>query len=889
MALSSGTRLGAFEIIAPIGAGGMGEVYRARDARLGRDVAVKALPEAFAREPDRVSRFEREAKLLASLSHPNIGAIYGLEEVAGQRYLVLEYIEGESLAQRLTRGPLPVDESIEVCRLIAAGLEVAHESGIVHRDLKPGNVMLTEDGGVKVLDFGLAKGDDPGGSMDPNLSASPTMTYAPTGAGVILGTAVYMSPEQARGKRLDRRTDIWSFGCVLYECLTGKQAFEGETVSDLIAKILEREPDWSALPPQTPPRVRRLLERCLRKNSRERLRDIGDARLELAEAEPPQIAGIRTQEQARTGVLPWVIAAGLGIALIAAIALLVPRTHQRQGAIERFSIDTPGEGAFTGYPGTFDMSPDGRAIVFILGDDQGTGRLWLRAMDDVMCHDIEGTQGATFPFWSPDSRHIGFFAEGKLKRVAAAGGAVQTICDVTNGRGAAWAPSGVIVFSPEPKGPLFKVDAQGGVPAPVTELDSTRGEITHRFPQFLPDGRHFLYAVGPEAQGDLFNTCVASLSDPHGKPIVLATLAARYMAPGYLLFPRGQALLAQRFDAKSLKTQGEPVQLVDLPNVLSPISESPATSSSRDGGLLLYGATERRPTDMVWFDRGGHRLEIAGHHPGLLITPDLSPSGDRLAVSDVIGTLGKGWIFDLAHGTGAVMPSKGSLVNPKWSPDGRGVAWLEQIPGINRIVYLSADGGEQKTLLEDPQAHTYFEPAVWSPDGRAMLITENVPGHQRDLLTMTVGSNETPTWVGTPAMEETPAFSHEGHWVAYASDISGRREIYLDTFPNPRGAKRVSPSGAGSIANAAFVQWRKDDRELYFLGPNGRTLLACDVTLGTNATVGVPRSLFELPPDPWGVCASPEGDRFLVLLPVGQRPAAFNVVQNWTQELEKGK
>jgi len=885
MALAAGTRLGPYEILGPLGAGGMGEVYRARDQRLGREVAVKALPEAFAKEPERVSRFEREAKLLASLSHPNIGAIYGLEDVSGQRYLVLEYIEGESLAQRLARGPLPIDETIEVCRQIAAGLEAAHESGIVHRDLKPGNVMLTEAGSVKVLDFGLARGDDASGSIDPNLSASPTMTYAPTGAGVILGTAVYMSPEQARGKRVDRRTDIWSFGCVLYECLTGKQAFDGETVSDLIAKILEREPDWSALPPQTPSRVRELLRRCLRKDAKTRLRDIGDARLELSES-PPTEDEPAAPTGRRPGVLPWVLAVALGIALFATVAVLLPRTRVSEGDIARFSVDTPGGGALTGYPGTFEMSPDGRSIAFLVGDGTGSARLWLRSMSDVACHVLEGADGATNPFWSPDSRHVGFFAEGKLKRVAASGGAVQTICDAVNGRGATWGTSGVIVFAPEPRGPLFKVDAQGGVPSQATVLDTSLAEESHRFPQFLPDGRHFLYGVSPEAQGDLFHTSVASLDDPHGKPLVLVSGVARYAAPGYLLFPRGQALLAQELDASALRVRGEPRQLEDLPNVSAPITLAPGTSTSRDGKFLLYGAAEHRPTELVWFSRDGRRLQVVAQHPGLLIAPDLSPSADRLAVCDVTGTIGKGWIFDLDHGTGAAMPAKGSFSTPKWSPDNRGVAWLEQIPGFNRIVYLSADGGDWKTLLPDSRER-YFEPAAWSPDGRLLLISENVTGHKRDLLMLTPGKAETPTWVGTPALEESPAFTHDGRWVAYASDISGRPEVYVDAFPTPRGAKRVSSSGAGSIAGAVFVAWRRDDRELYFSGSNGTSIFVCDVTTSPELSIGVPRLLFELPSEAWSVNASSQGDRFLITAAVGQRPAAFTVVQNWTQQLAR--
>jgi eukaryotic-like serine/threonine-protein kinase len=865
----------------------MGEVYRARDQRLGRDVAVKALPEEFKRDPDRVARFEREAKLLASLSHPNVGAIYGLEEVGGHAYLVLEYIEGETLAQRLTRGPLPVAEAIEVCREIAAGLEAAHENGVVHRDLKPGNVMLTAAGGVKVLDFGLAKSGDPGTS-DSNLSASPTVTYAPTGAGVILGTAVYMSPEQARGKRVDRRTDIWSFGCVLYECLTGKQVFAGETVSDLIAKILEREPDWSPLPAQTPPRVRELLARCLRKNANERLRDIGDARLELTDAESGTFAPAAPSGPQRAGGLPWVLAAALALALVLTIALLLPRTHVPPGDVARLGIDTPRGGVLTGYPGTFEISPDGRSMAFKLSDESGTGRLWLRSLDDVVCRPLEGTEGAAFPFWSPDSRNIAFFSDGKLKRMAATGGAIQVVCDAHNGRGGAWSPRGMIVFAPEPQGPLLKVDASGGVPSVATRLDSTRHEGSHRYPQFLPDGRHFVFGVTPEVQTNLFNTCMASIDDPQGTPLVLSTSTARYVAPGYIVFSRGQALLAQRFDPHALRLHGDPVQLSDVPNSAAPISLSPVTSASADGKLLLYGTAERRPTDFVWVGRDGRLLRTVMQHPVALTQSDLSPSADRLAASEV-AVVAKGWVFDLEHGTGAVMPCPdGSIWAPKWAPDGRGAAWLEQVSGVNRIVYFNADGGDQKTLIAEAQG-VYREPAAWSRDGRSLLVTQNVPGHQRDLLIGTPGSVATTTWVGSPAMEETPAFSYDGRWVAYASDVSGRREVYVDAFPTPHGAKRVSPSGAGSVAGMAFIAWRKDDREIYYVGTDGRSMLACDVQTGSEVTAGVPRLLFQLPEETWGVAAAPTGDRFLVLRPVGQRPAALTVVQNWSRPLEKGK
>jgi Tol biopolymer transport system component len=890
--LSPGTKLGPYEITAPLGAGGMGEVFLARDTRLGRDVAIKALPAAFAQDPERLARFEREARLLASLTHPNIAGIHGLEEVGNQRYLVLEFVEGETLAGRLARGPLPVDEALEVCRQIAAGVEAAHESGVVHRDLKPGNVMLTSAGSVKVLDFGLAKGGAAGGSSSGvNLSASPTVNYSPTGAGVILGTAAYMSPEQARGKAVDKRTDIWSFGCVLYECLTGRQVYEGETVSDLVARILEREPDWSALPAQTPARVRELLKRCLRKDARERLRDLGDARLELSEV----LAGGGSAEAtvvpapmpARGGRLSWSLVGALAVVLAVALVVLVPRTHPAKGDITRLSVAAPGGGLLTGDPGSFALAPDGQALVFSLEDTSGVKRLWLRRLADLESRPLEGTEGATFPFWSPDSRHVGFFADGKLRRIPAGGGSVQTVCDARTGRGGAWSPRNVIVLAPEPGNPIYQVNASGGIPEVATVFDSTRGEYSHRFPSFLPDGRHFLYSVLPEAQGDLFNTCVASLDDPRGKPLVLGSSTARYVPPGYLVFTRDQALIAQRIDLDGPKVVGEPVLLSDQPFASGTISLSPVTSSSTDG-TMVYGQADRRPTELIWLSREGRRLQVVVRHPGLLFDPQISPGGDRLAVTDG-AAIARIWVFELAHGTSTVLPSAGGQNSvARWSPDGRGVACLNQTPGANTILRLDAGGGPEQILVP-AEPSIYREPVAWSPDGRSLLVSELVPGHQRDLIFHSMDDGTNHPWVGTAAMEEAPVFSHDGRWVAYTSDASGRREVFIEAFPTPRGPHRVSTSGTGVLSGSPVIRWRQDDGEIYFLGPDGSSVLACDVRTAPELTTGVPRMLLQFPVDARGIAPSPEGDRFLLLMPLGPAPAAFTLVQNWTSGLGEGK
>ncbi|HEV2063125.1 MAG TPA: protein kinase, partial [Thermoanaerobaculia bacterium] len=585
MSISAGTRLGPYEILAPLGAGGMGEVYRARDGKLNRDVAIKVLPEAFALDAERLARFRREAQVLASLNHPHIAAIYGLEESGGVEALVLELVEGQTLAERLARGALPVDEALEIARQIADALEAAHEKGIVHRDLKPANVKLTPQGKVKVLDFGLAKALS-GDRSSPEVSTSPTMTAAATQAGVVIGTAAYMSPEQARGKAVDKRADVWAFGVVLWEMLTGRRLFEGDTVSDVLAAVLRHELDWKLLPPQTPAAVRRVLHRCLERDPARRMHDIADARLEMDEApEPvPGALGVAGPRGFQRSASAWAAAAVI-LALVAAAGWWRALSAARPALRERtaFEVSIPaGDGlAFDDTP-ILAFSRDGRRLVYA-ADRGGARQLFLRTLGEIEGHPLEGTSGGRSPFFSPDGQWIGFFAEGKLKKVQAGGGPPQTICDDTTAhRGAAWAEDDTIILTPEYAAGLFRVSARGGKLEPLTKPDASKGERTHRWPEVLPGGEAVLFTIGYEkSPGNYDDAKVAIFDRKTGRTRILLEGAsmARYAPSGHLLFVRARQLLAVPFDLSRREATGEPF----------PVSEKIAGDPSSGIGYFAVG------------------------------------------------------------------------------------------------------------------------------------------------------------------------------------------------------------------------------------------------------------------------------------------------------------
>jgi hypothetical protein len=753
MPLTPGTRLGSYEIVGPLGAGGMGEVHRARDTRLGRDVAIKALPAEFARDPERLARFEREARLLASLSHPNIAGIHGLEDVSGHRYLVLEFVEGETLAERLARGPLRLDEVIEVGRQVAAGVEAAHENGVVHRDLKPGNIMLTPSGAVKVLDFGLAKGRAANASAS-NLSASPTMTHAATGAGVILGTAAYMSPEQARGRAVDRRTDVWSFGCVLYECLTGRQAFAGETVSDLIARILEREPDWSAVPATTPPRVVELLQRCLTKDATLRLRDIGEARIALGaarvESSTPRVAADRSAPAWR---VPAMFAAAA--AVVTTIVLFAIRPSHPAGPVRRFRIPVPGMTQTFFSP--LALTRDGRSIAYEAND-----RIWIRRLDQTEATEVPGSSKGRSPFWSWDETTLCFTTNKKLWAFTPGGDQPRALCDIPESGeivGGAWSADGRIVMAVW-RGGLYEVPASGGEAHLSLPIDDST--VDFHGPSFLPDGRTLLLYV--HDKGERSAVAIVEGSPPRLKRVYDAPqwASVRYSSSGYLLGTTGGSgpgdeTWAVPFSPGSRKTTGPAFRVM--------VGAMFANSSS-DGMLVAYASAPSHMARLAWRRRDGGGDQPIGEPQQGLSGPALSPDGKHVAYSAEQDGNSDIWVQDLVRGTRTRLTSSPAQeLHPAWSPDGTRLFYAFE-GGVSHasIVAIGSDG----TGAPDTVAHG-FQPVV-SPDGRNLVYTVDRKG-SGDLWAVPLdGRSVAKPFLATSASEEGPAFSPDGRWLAYSSD-----------------------------------------------------------------------------------------------------------------------
>ena len=882
MTLTPGSILGPFEILAPLGAGGMGEVVRARDTRLGRDVAIKSLPDAFAQDPERLARFEREARLLASLSHPNVAGIHGLELLEGHRYLVLEFVEGESLAQRLARSPLAVRDAIDIGRQIAAGVEAAHDAGVVHRDLKPGNVMLKPDGTVKVLDFGLAKagaGESKSGS-DLSLSASPTMTYAMTGAGVILGTAAYMSPEQARGRSVDRRSDIWSFGCVLYECLTGKRIFDGETVSDMVARILEREPDWSALPAATPAYVRALLQRCLAKDAKQRLQAIGEARILLEQAvtaNEPQAPAARAGSMWQPA-LAWVLAA-----VFAALWLVARGSGQSSAQGERrVELGFPSrQHEDRSVP---QISPDGQHIVIAARDSAGTFHLWVRDLDHFEFRSLKGTEGGNQPFWSPNSREVGYLHGSAVYRVSIADGTSQKVVDLPGaGRGLSWGKDGTILYTPSTNAGIWRVPVAGGVPTPATVLDTTLIDGSHRFPQWLPDGKHFLYALWSNNPRELADKGGIYLGSVDGK-------ASRRICPdvggfcvdrrGDLFVSRNGALVALSLDLRSLQVRGDAVPVADP--VALDISSGFLRASCSDAGDIVFAAgSDLPPTELVWCDRNGRREDPLGI-TGLIGGARLSPEGTRAVceVRDATG-LDQLWLADLTrHTLSRLSHDANDSFGAAWRPDGQSIAFINTDTGHSDLYLMPANGTSPKRRLLGDQGLEMNE-LSWSPDGQSLFFSGDSRVSMRNTV---IGVFDARTDSARVVLQgefsqSMPALSPDGHWLAYRSNESGDNEVYIRSYPDLQQKWQVSTSGGGA------PHWRSDGRELWFGSGAGSEASLFAVTItpsGSGLAIGAPQRVQAVAQDVGDISPAPDHSRMLeVIQPASATAPVLRYISGW--------
>ncbi len=894
-ALETGARLGPYEIVAPIGAGGMGEVLRARDTKLGREVAIKVLPAAFAQDAERVARFHREAQILAALHHSNIASIFGLEESAseGTLALVMELVDGEDLAQRLKRGAIPVDEAIAIAKQIAEALEEAHEKGIVHRDLKPANVKLTAEGKVKVLDFGLAKAfaaDPMASSGAHDLSQSPTLaTAAGTQAGVILGTAAYMSPEQARGKAVGKRADIWAFGVVLFEMLSGRRLFQGETVSDTLAAVLKTDPDWALLPADTPRSIHRLLRRCLERDPGRRLHDIGDARLDLEDgAEPPVVAASAgAPAPSRLAWLAPAVAGALMAALAAGLLWQVARPES-SAPLTRLSILAPAGTVLFPDSNGVAISPDGTMVAFTVGGlTRSESQLWVRSLDTMSARRLEGADGASLPFWSPDSRRLGFFADLRLKIIAVAGGRAETLAEAPNARGAVWTPSNTIVFAPNWGGPLFRVPASGGTPEPVTKLDAARGEYGHRFPTLLPDGERFLYAALPGKNGK-FEIFAGSLRDDSRTRVATMEGAPVHAAPGFLLFARQGLLTALPFDARSLQVTGEPVTLEDEPrSILDPASSftaGRAVSASQTGALAYFTAPAMN-TNAGWMDQAGRITGTLDLPPAHYETVTISPDGTRaVLVRSTSPSESSLWLVDLARGSAAPLSSgQGRNDGPVWSPDGTRVAFSSDRDGPQEI-YVKTIGDATPEVVLFRNGQPFKNVNAWSPDGRWLFLSQLDEATQQDILMLPAsGQGELVPVVRGPVRDRPGPLSPDGRWLAFNADDTGRFELYLQSLPPPGRRLQVSQGGG------TRSWWTADGRSLFYVDDLGRSLWQVDLRPGAVLGIGTPRHIANLPPDVTWLDAMPDRKRFIAIVPEKAGPGSVTVVQNWRATLAKEK
>jgi eukaryotic-like serine/threonine-protein kinase len=897
MPLATGSRLGPYEIQAPLGAGGMGEVYRARDTRLDRAVAIKVLLTDLSTSPEVRQRFEREARTVSRLSHPHICALYDVGREGETEFLVMELLEGRTLSERLVHGALPFEEALRYGIEIADALDAAHRQGIVHRDLKPGNVMLAKSG-VKLLDFGLAvtRPLDAAGNerARADLTALPTIVGNPslTTPGTVLGTFQYMAPEQLEGKEADARSDVFALGAVLYEMTTGRKAFAGASQASLISAIMQTDPPpVSAIQPVSPPSFDLLIKTCLAKDPEYRWQTARDVMLQLkgmsersgaAAPSPALPAGRR-----RRGSVAWVVA---GAAVLAAIGLALrrpPRPVEFAGGM-RSSLLFPDYSSIR----TPVLSPDGTRIVIAARDSSGKSQLFVRTLASSSIQALPGTDGPTFPFWSPDGRFIGFFADGKLKKIDASGGPPQTLCDAPVSRGGTWNADGTILFSPVPDGAIHRVSAAGGQSTAVTRRDPARGETTHRWPFFLPDGRHFLYLVATfasNAEQERMGIYVGSLEKGEEKFLFRANSSVAYAPPGYLLFYREGTVLAQRFDVKSLQLSGDPFPVAEDVHFFPQTFFAPFSVSQNQVLVYQTRAAAGGLSQLVWFDRSGKPLGTLGSS-AFQANPRISPDGKRVALDVTDPRTGNidVWIYETI-GTIATRFTSHIAIDacPVWSPNGDRIAFMS-FRGGHADVYVKSAGGERN---EEPvflsQSAKY--PTDWSRDGKYVLYRALDPKSNTELWIVPIGSGEKPKPFLRAAFDVTDGqFSPDGRWVAYDSNESGRVEIHVAPFPGPGGSWRISTTGGSQ------PRWRADGRELFYIAPDGK-LMTVAVKSGPTFEAEPPKPLFSTRPrepayagDLFNYDVSADGQRFLVNNEIGQTAApALDAVVNWAPDRER--
>jgi serine/threonine protein kinase len=874
----------------------MGEVYRARDTRLGREVALKLLPSHLTLSPEARQRFEREAKAIAALSHPNICALYDVGREGEADYLVMELLEGETLSKRLANGPLPLEQALRYGVEIAAALGRAHLMGFVHRDLKPGNVMLTTSG-AKLLDFGLAKAFEAQGPAEALTSAS-TAEMEVTREGTILGTLAYMAPEQLEGRKADTRTDIFAFGAVLYEMATGRKAFSGSSRASRISAIMTAEPESiSIVQAAAPPALDRLVRTCLAKNPEDRWQSAHDVARELKWI---AAGGSRTDSPAPSAPkrgswksLAWIAAAVLGIGLPVSVFLRLRQPERGAGTprASKFSILPPEGKAFQ--PGSVALSPDGTRLAFVAAGADGRNVLWIRPLDSLEARPLPGTERAFSPFWSPDSLSIAFFTPDKLKRIDASGGPPQVVCDARVGRGGTWSRDGVIVFAPYPTEGLYRVSAAGGQPAPLTKLETARAENSHRWPSFLPDGRHFIF-VARSGQAENRAIYVGSLDSSETTRLMNGTSNVVYArspsgsAEGFLLFEHDGWLVARPFDTRKLEFTGDPVSIAPKVKGTDPLEAGTFTVS--DTGILAYGGGATALRQLAWTDRGGKSLGAVGAS-GLFIGFALSPDDKRVALDLVNLDVGgrEIWLMELARGVATRLTAASAAeLSPIWSPDGGRIAFATSRGGgasTDIFQTLSSGAGRAEALLTSEHREL---PTDWSRDGQSLLYERIGKDTKSEIWVLPLAGERKPAPVlQAPFNESGSVFSPDGRWIAYVSDESGRQEVYVQTFPASAAKWRISPDGGSQ------PRWRRDGREIFYLTADGR-LMAAGVAPGVGFEAASPTPLFRTEAMNLDVAGTAiqyavasDGQRFLVSSPVeGQRGEPISVVLNWTAGLK---